>query len=184
MTDDPAPPGRPRGIQLNNTIIIGGLLAIAAAIAASELFGAPGLSEGTKAPPLTLTRLDGTQFSLEALEGQVVLLNFWATWCPPCNEEMPELVGIARDFEGKGVVFVAASQDDPPEAKAAVMAWVSHHEDARPYVALAASASSFGVVALPTTFVLDRKGRVVKGKRGRVEGFQVKAWLEAAMDRR
>ncbi|MBE2248826.1 MAG: TlpA family protein disulfide reductase [Myxococcus sp.] len=184
MGDEQAPAPPPsRGVQLSNTVIIAGLFAIAAALAVQEFIGGDGLEPGHPAPPLTMTRLDGSTATLSALEGQVVLLNFWATWCPPCNDEMPELVAIARAYEGKGVVFVAANQEDADDARATVGPWLSRHPEVRPYVVLTdpEASAAFLVQALPTTFVINAKGEVVQIARGQVAGWRVKKWLDDAL---
>jgi thiol-disulfide isomerase/thioredoxin len=170
-------------VQLSNTVIIGGLFVIAAALAVHELVAGEGLEAGKPAPDVTLVRLDGTPLPLGSLKGRVVLLNFWATWCPPCVEEMPELVAIAKEYEAKGVVFVASNQEDPGEAQEAVPAWLARHPAVGPYVALGddSVAQAFAVQALPTTYVLDREGRVLEVARGQVQGWRVKKWLDDAL---
>jgi thiol-disulfide isomerase/thioredoxin len=64
------------------------------------------------APDLTLTNLDGTAHSLAEYRGKIVVLNFWATWCLPCREEMPMLSRLAAKYNEKEVAFLAASIDD------------------------------------------------------------------------
>ncbi len=177
-----APPAR-KGVQLSNTIIIGGLFMIAAALAVQEFVSGEGLKAGHAAPALRMTHLDGSTAPLESLKGKVVLLNFWATWCPPCNDEMPELVAIAKEYEAKGVVFVAANQEEPDEAVRSVGPWLERHPDVKPYVVLTdpSVSADFLVQALPTTFIIDAKGGVVQVARGQVAGWQVKKWLDDAL---
>jgi len=184
MSDDQgAAPVARKGFHLSNTIIIGGLFMIAAALAVQEFIGGEGLEAGRAAPALAMTHLDGTTAPLASLKGKVVLLNFWATWCPPCNDEMPELVAIAKEYEAKGVVFVAANQDEPDEAARSVGVWLEHHPEVRPYVVLTQPSASadFLVQALPTTYVIDAKGEVVQVARGQVAGWRVKKWLDDAL---
>lgn len=178
--DTPVPPPPPKGgLQLNNAVIIGGLLLLTVVLAASELFGGSGLAPQQPAPDIAWRTLEGAPVRLHELRGKIVLLNFWATWCPPCNDEMPELVELAKAYEGKGVVFVAMNPDESPDA---VRAWLAHHDDVRPYIGLstADSASAFRVEALPTTYVIDAQGNVSRSARGRVQGWQVKRWLDDA----
>ena len=54
-----------------------------------------------QAPPFEVTAMDGTRFNLDAMGGRVVLIDFWATWCGPCNEALPEVKKIAKDFAGR-----------------------------------------------------------------------------------
>ena len=68
-----------------------------------------------RAPNLELKDLNGHSQKLAALRGQVVVLNFWATWCGPCQEELPRLSKLAESYSGKNVHFVAVSIDDPKD---------------------------------------------------------------------
>lgn len=183
MSDETDAPVARKGVQFSNTIIIGGLFMIAAALAVQEFVGGAGLEAGNAAPALIMTHLDGSTAPLASLKGKIVLLNFWATWCPPCNDEMPELVAIAKEYEAKGVVFVAANQEEPDEAARSVGAWLEHHPEVRPYVVLTdpSAGADFLVEALPTTYVIDAKGGVVQVARGQVEGWRVKKWLDDAL---
>src|SRR5215468_5709446 len=73
---------------------------------------------GQAAPPLVVQRLDGQLSDLGALRGKVVVVNFWATWCPPCCAEMPELDAFYRKYHGRGVELLGVSTDrarDRPE---------------------------------------------------------------------
>ncbi len=180
---EPQVPPPPRGVQLSNTVIIGVLLVLSAALAVQEIFGGEGLAGSRPAPDITLSTLEGQPLQLSALKGHVVLLNFWATWCSPCNEEMPDLVQLAKAYQARGVVFVASNQEAPDEARGAVKGWLSQHPEAAPYVAFGdeASAEAFRVEALPTTYVIDAQGRIVDSARGRVAAWQVKQWLDDAL---
>lgn len=64
------------------------------------------------APAFTLTDLSGASRALSQYKGQVVMVNFWATWCGPCKEEMPMLVAVEKEWAAKGIVFIGASLDD------------------------------------------------------------------------
>ena len=68
------------------------------------------------APPFLLNDLDGNVISTAAYHGKVVLINFWATWCPPCREEIPEMIGLAKKFSGN-LQIIGASIDDDPTSK-------------------------------------------------------------------
>lgn len=76
----------------------------------------PAPKKGFLAPDFTLETLEGQSIRLSDLRGQVVVLNFWATWCPPCRAEMPTLEKIAREYKDQGVIVVGVNstiQDDP-----------------------------------------------------------------------
>jgi peroxiredoxin len=80
-----------------------------------------GLKTGSKAPDFTLNTLEGKQISLSDFRGKKVILNFWATWCPPCREEMPEMARFYKDYQQKEVeilaVNLAYSESKPEKIK-------------------------------------------------------------------
>ena len=87
------------------------VVAAASAALAASAAQAAGLPKGTKAPDFTLKDTKGGSFKLSSFKGKVVFLNFWATWCPPCRTEFPEVVKLNNDLAGKGVKVVSISVD-------------------------------------------------------------------------
>ena len=114
-------------------------------------------SQERPAPDFSLPDLNGTRVSLAQFRGQPVVINFWATWCPPCRDEIPRLVE-AYEREHDGVAFIAIS-DEPAEV---VGPFVKEH--AIPYVNLLDGgdrvASAYGIRALPTTLFISRDGEI------------------------
>lgn len=117
---------------------------------------------------LSLKNLDGERVSIDKLRGQLVLLNFWATWCKPCVGEMPLLRGLATKFHDRGLVVVAASVDDPSDADA--VAKFAGHLPEGMQVWVGATAEDMARLkmgsALPTTVLIDRSGRVLGARQG------------------
>jgi len=116
------------------------------------------------------TQLDGSQWKLADHRGQVVLINYWATWCEPCREEMPGLAAVAREDATKGLAVVGVAMDDGGDVAARVRAFAARMKI--PYtVVLPAPEKSLGPreVALPTSVLIDRQGRIVKTYHGAVE---------------
>jgi len=109
------------------------------------------------APDFSLLDLNGRRFSLAQFRGQPVVINFWATWCPPCRDEIPRLVD-AYQREKDGVAFVAISD----EAADVVAPFVK--ENAVPYVNLLDGddrvSTAYGIKALPTTVFISRDGEI------------------------
>lgn len=125
-----------------------------------------GHAAGTEAPAVTLAMLDGGTLRLDELRGQVVLVNFWAAWCPPCRAEMPgfQTVYDARYTTGFTVVGISMDEGSSPT----VAAFLQDHRITYP-VALAtpATVAAFGNVNdLPTSFLIDRQGRIRYTVRG------------------
>ncbi len=142
-------------------------------------------SDGTTAPTLQMERYDGGKLALSDLKGKVVMLDFWATWCPPCQEEMPALIKLAKEYEGKGLVFVAASRDEMPDAPLYVQEFiVSRMPDLAPYVVYAPDelAVAYQVTALPTLYFLDKNGRVIDAQRGMLTESELRRRVERALD--
>jgi peroxiredoxin len=107
----------------------------------------------------TLKDLDGNSYSLSALRGRIVLVNFWATWCPPCRVEMPALNAIYRRFESQGLVVLSITDEKP----ATVSAFLSH-ADYHPPVLIDTGDTvhkAFHVEGIPHSFVYDRSGKLV-----------------------
>jgi peroxiredoxin len=114
-----------------------------------------------KAPDFRLKDLRGNTFTLSALKGKVVLLNFWATWCPPCVAEMPELNKLHKKLGPRGLQIVAVSTDNsityPRDfvSKNAIDFTVLYDESR-------AVTRSYKVFSMPTTFLIDKHGTIVE----------------------
>lgn len=133
----------------------------------------------SKAPSFTLKTLDGTETSLAALRGKVVLLNFWATWCPPCKAEMPDLDALQRKYAtDKDFVVLGVNFEEDPET---VRSYMEEHKLTFP-VALdrdgSVTTKSFGVRPLPTTFIIDREGLIRDAWNGQIAPEAMLARLE------
>jgi thiol-disulfide isomerase/thioredoxin len=146
---------------------------------------APEAQVAASMPPLSLARLDGQVVSLAALKGQVVVIDFWATWCPPCRAEMPWLVKLAQRLEERGVTFIAVSEDDPPEQEPAVRAFTLQVPGLERFAVLGNPdvEQAYGVTHLPTLFILDRQGALVERLDGAADEATVAALVERLADR-
>jgi thiol-disulfide isomerase/thioredoxin len=109
--------------------------------------------------PFTLTDLDGNAISFADLRGKVVLVNFWATWCPPCRAEIPDLIKLQERYRDKLVVLGISEDEVGPDE---VKAFVTEQKINYPIAMSTPEMSQIfkGVSALPTTFVIDRDGKV------------------------
>jgi len=109
------------------------------------------------AEDFTLPLVGGTKFRLAAQRGKVVMINFWATWCPPCREEMPAMERLWQHHKDQGFVIVAVSLDADPTV---VKPFVDRHTLTFP-VALDPKmdlGNAYGVRALPSSFIVDTQG--------------------------
>jgi cytochrome c biogenesis protein CcmG/thiol:disulfide interchange protein DsbE len=112
------------------------------------------------APALAVSTLDRDEVSLAGLRGQVVLVNFWATWCPPCRMEMPGFQRVWDSRRERGVVVLGLSNERGGEA--GVRAFLAERGITYPVAVTGREAAPAfgGVRALPTSIVIDRHGRV------------------------
>ncbi|HSG82843.1 MAG TPA: TlpA disulfide reductase family protein [Gemmatimonadota bacterium] len=137
----------------------GGLL-----VAESVWVEKAGVEVGEHAPEFSAPDLDGELVSLADLEGEVVLLNIWATWCGPCRVEMPSIQATQERFKEQGFTVLAVSIDMGPRYRDKVVEFMAEHELNFPVLLDPAGGimRRFRAVGVPETFVLDRQGRIVK----------------------
>jgi thiol-disulfide isomerase/thioredoxin len=126
------------------------------------------------APEFNLAGLDGKPVILADTKGKVVLVNFWATWCPPCREEIPELLELKREFKDRLEIVGISEDDDPPVE---VLKFARKQGMTYPIVMATGELIDAygGVPALPTSFLIDTQGRVVQKHSGLypIEGYDL-----------
>jgi len=120
------------------------------------------------APPFLLRDLNGKIVSIADGKGKVVILNFWATWCPPCREEIPEFVKLQQAYKDKLLIIGASEDDDGPQK---VQQFAERFAMNYPIVMATKELidNYGGVPALPTSFLIDPQGRVVQKHTGLYE---------------
>ena len=135
-------------------------------------------SANAAAPSFELTTLDGLAITSETLRGKVVLVNFWATWCPPCRVEMPGFQGVYDRRRSQGFVVLGISTD--AGGSDVVRAFLTAHHITYPVAMASASVvrDFGGASVLPTSFLIDRQGRI----RNEVRGAFASVALEPAVD--
>jgi cytochrome c biogenesis protein CcmG/thiol:disulfide interchange protein DsbE len=113
-----------------------------------------------QAPKFVLPDLSGKAVRMDDLRGKVVLLNLWATWCPPCVEEMPTLEVLSKKMTGRDFVLLAIAEDDQPEN---VGPWIEKRGLTFPVLldAQGKVGADLGITGYPETFIVDRTGRIV-----------------------
>ena len=145
-----------------------------------QVSAAVGVARGDRlVPDLAFTTLEGAPLRMTDLRGQVVLVNFWATWCGPCRVEMPGFQDVYETRRERGFTIVGVSQDiGTPDL---VRNFVAQHRIGYPIVAGTPELERAfgGVSALPTSFLIGRDGRV----RPVVTGLFIEAALATAVDR-
>jgi peroxiredoxin len=138
----------------------------------------PAFSETKQeAPDFTLNDIDGRPVSLADYRGKVVILDFWAPWCPPCKREIPDLISLQEQYADRGLRIVGIGLDREDNVASFVRrnginypVMVGDDEIAGLYG---------GIPGIPTTFIIDREGKINK----RFEGYTSRAAFEAALNK-
>ncbi len=153
-------------LRLLAAALCAGVLAWSGPATAAEL---PPLSQRVtvlpspvQAPALRLKDLDEVEHELAGLRGRLVLVNFWATWCPPCRREMPSMERLYQALKDQGLSVLAVDVGEDAET---VFAFTGQLDPAPTFPMLVdpegKTAEAWGVLSLPTSFVVDPQGRIV-----------------------
>jgi cytochrome c biogenesis protein CcmG/thiol:disulfide interchange protein DsbE len=138
-------------------------------------------AKGHDAPDFVLTDLQGQTVKLSDLRGKAVVLNFWATWCPPCKQEIPWLVELQKRYGGQGLQIVGVSMDDGDPKDVVKFA----AENSINYPVLIGEekvAEQYGGIDyLPTTFYIDRNGVVLDRVFGQPEREEIEQNVKRAI---
>lgn len=142
-------------------VILGFGVVLAAGLTMKEpLTGASGSARVNRpAADFTLPLFDGGELTLSSLKGQPVVINFWASWCPPCREEAPVLERVWRLYEERGVTFIGVDiQDTEEDARAFIREFDITYPNGRDLKGRITI--DYGVGGIPVTFFIDREGLI------------------------
>jgi peroxiredoxin len=140
-------------------------------------------ASGNPAPDFTAQSVDGRTVSLGDYRGQVVIVNFWTTWCPACVEEMPVLQDVHRRYADRGVVVLAV---DIGESKSEVQRYLNANDldltvllDSREQIA-----AIYNIRSIPTTYIIDPQGEIDDMHYGSASAAQLDQYINAVNDHR
>lgn len=163
------------------TLLVGGGLAIPASGQMS-----PGPSQSAdnarpQSPDFTLKQMNGETFRLSDHRGEIVVLNFWATWCPPCRKEIPGFITLQKEFEERGVTFVGVSLDK--DGFTSVRPYAEKMEINYPLVVDDGRVAQKygGVRVLPATFLIGPEGKVHYERPGFFPEGRLRTQLQALL---
>lgn len=133
------------------------------------------------APTFSLKLLDGKTIRLQDLRGKVVVLNFWASWCPSCRQEAPALSNTYKAYKNKGVIFLGIGINDTEEN---LKAFVEEFKKTYPngLDATRRIADAYGVTGVPETFIITKEGRIARKWIGPITESQLSAFIEEALE--
>jgi len=136
------------------------------------------ISRGSTAPNFSLETLDGEKVKLSDLQGKGVFLNFWGTWCKPCEKEMPFMENQYKLFKDKGVEVLAVNI---AEGNVAVSSFVKKHNLTFPILMDRGSVVTdlYNIGPIPTTILIDKEGKVVKSITGTMTEYDIKNYMES-----
>jgi peroxiredoxin len=167
-----------RTVTIVSVVVLAIVIAFSAFLATrhpvSEATEAPSPLLGKTAPALKGHELGGGTFSLKSERGHIVIVNFWASWCPPCIQEAPELSTYAWRVRSQGVVVVGVVFNDTVSS---ATAFAQHYGSLYPSIIDPGGtiANSYGVTSPPTTYVINRQGRVAATLLGPTTAKQLAA---------
>lgn len=161
-------------------MIVAGLITVTGCQSSTEPVSTvtKAITEGDLAPDFELQDLDGKTVSLSGLRGRPVLLNFWATWCPPCQAEMPYLQQVFEEWQGKELAVLTV---DIGESRSTVNNYLQSYKLSLPVLLdiKKTVAYKYGFRYVPTTFFIDRDGII---QRMRVGPFPSKEAIDAYIE--
>ena len=174
---DPVTPGA----RMKTAIFWAALIGLGVLFARSLLLGSPiepPAQAGEQARPIALQDLSGAPVSLASLRGRPVLVNFWATWCPPCRAELPDLEALSIEAPGCLVVLGVAINSG---AAARIQPFVRERGVTYPVLVDDGSAArAYNIVTLPHSVLVGPGGEVIGRFRGKVTSRGVKSALQSA----
>lgn len=180
LHESPPTPARSPRITPGTLVLLAGIAAIALVFAIQLARQTRGPLESGRAPGFSVTTFDGQALDLEALRGQVVVLNFWASWCLPCRDEAPQLQAIWERYSGRGVQVLG-------------IAWSDIDRDSRDFIAEfgitypnapdlgTRIGDNYALTGVPETYIIDQEGQVVERLIGTSRVNEV--YLSGVIDR-
>jgi peroxiredoxin len=147
-------------------LLLGAALAVAASVAM------PAVTPSAPAPDFTLRTMGGPNMRLHEQRGQVVLVNFWATWCGPCRQEIPHLNTLYDKYRASGFVLMGVNIDDNPKVAADLAAKLGVKFPVLLDTDKTVS-KLYDMSAMPATVVIDRDGKVRYIHRGYRDGYEL-----------
>jgi thiol-disulfide isomerase/thioredoxin len=132
-------------------------------------------------PEFALSRIDGSTLSSSELANKTVVINFWASWCPPCRSEMPSIESFYQEHRDENLIVVAVNAGESPEQ---IEQFVQEHDLTFEVVQdpTMQMMAQFGVLSLPTTFIIDQRGDIRGQHMGQLDEQQLESMFRTAVE--
>jgi cytochrome c biogenesis protein CcmG/thiol:disulfide interchange protein DsbE len=182
FVDMTAPQPPQRQFSWGTVFLMAGILAITAVVGIAFARQNANLSIGKPAPNFTVTTFDGEELSLSDLKGQVVVVNFWASWCAPCHDEAPELQYIHETYQNAGVVLVGITyaesniQNSIDFIERYGITYINAPDRGTRI------SKQYGITGVPETFIIDREGNLSQYYPGPVDANLLGQFLDSALN--
>ncbi len=150
------------------------VLLLSVGLVACEMQGNSMAQDAATAPDFTLDLVQGGEFTMSEAEGYVVILGFWATWCPPCLREIPHFESLHQEYGDEGLIVLGASIDDMTSSE--MLEFIERNDITYPVGITDRSIRNDygGIRAVPTTFIVDRSGIIVE----EISGYRNREFFE------
>ena len=138
----------------------------------------------TSAPDFTVQDAGGNHVSLSDFKGKPVVLNFWASWCPPCKAEMPDYEKMFRQYSRQGVVFMMVNMTDGSRettATAKQFLKENNYTFTAYFDVDSSAANAYGISSIPDSLFIDKAGNIVNAYEGMIDAAAMKKNIEAIM---
>jgi cytochrome c biogenesis protein CcmG, thiol:disulfide interchange protein DsbE len=171
-----------KGFGLGSVVLLIGVLMVAGVFGLALVRQNQTQPESGPAPDFVLTTLEGSEMKLSALSGNVVVINFWASWCGPCRDEAPALEAVWQRYQDQGVVVMGVAYTDTESDARAFMDEFNATYPVGLDVGTRIS-ELYNIQGVPETFIVDRDGRVVRFYKMPISEAELSRALDEVLER-
>jgi thiol-disulfide isomerase/thioredoxin len=165
-------------------VILAALLALGGGFITRALNSSNEADNSSQIPSFTLNDASGKSRNIDEWQGKVRIINFWATWCPPCIKEIPEFVALQEQYANKGLQFIGVAVDDEESVTAYLAKMKINYPILIGDIEGIALAHQLGnsVDAVPYTLVVDKQGKIIHQHRGGISKEQIMEVISPILD--